>query len=119
MEFFYNFKEGKIVNPLDKVSHFYVNPRIIDSWKTLELGDKLAEGDDIVVKIIGGLPVIILPISLLTLNVVHIKVNVDGGMIITTDVRAGGIVTLKIYAKPTEDATVIRVDSVLCTSVRF
>ena len=111
MEFFYNFNSSQVVNPLDRITHFFVNPYQIGSWKMLGLGDK-ASDCDVVIQESTGLPIIILPISLLNLNKVHVKMESNGNMLITNKLSK---VTQKIYAKPTEQQHIIRVDTVLNT----
>ena len=109
MEFFYNFNSGKVVNPLDKITHFFVNPYQIGSWIMLGL-DKKVDDCDVVIQESTGLPIIILPISLLNLEDVHIKMENNGNMLITNKL---GRLTQKIYAKPTEQRHIVRIDTVL------
>ena len=117
MEFFYNFSSKQVVNPLERITHFFVNPYMMDSWKMLGLGDKV-DNCDVVIQESTGLPIIILPISLLGLEKVHVKMESNGNMLITNriDNRSGVknfFITQKIYAKPTEQPHVVRIDTVL------
>lgn len=117
MEFFYNFNSNQIVNPLDRITHFFVNPYMIGSWKMLGL-DKKVTDCDVVIQESTGLPIIILPISLLNLENVHVKMENNGNLLITNKInnRSGVqnfFVTQKIYAKPTEQSHIVRVDTVL------
>lgn len=117
MEFFYNFNSNQVVNPLEGITHFFINPYMIGSWKMLELGEKITECD-LVIQESTGLPIVILPISLLGLEKVHVKMESNGNMLITNriDNRSGVknfFITQKLYAKPTEQKHVIRIDTVL------
>lgn len=122
MEFFYNFESKQVVNPLDKITHFFINPYQLGGWKTLGLGDKVKECD-VVIQESTGLPIIILPISVLELNEVHVKMEKNGNMTVTkkTNNRSGVknlYITTTLYIKPTEQSHIVRVDTVLCNSNR-
>ena len=122
MEFFYNFDSKQVVNPLDKVTHFFINPYQISGWKILNLADKVKDCD-VVIQESTGLPIIILPISVLELNQVHVKMEKNGEMIVTkkTNNRSGVknlYITTTLYIKPTDQPHIVRVDTVLCNSDR-
>ena len=112
MEFFYDFNSNQVVNPLDRITHFFVNPYMIGSWKMLGL-DKKVSDCEVVIQESTGLPIIILPISLLNLEKVHVKMENNGNMLITNRLSK---VIQKIYAKPTEQQHIVRVDTVLNSS---
>lgn len=117
MEFFYDFNSKQVVNPLDKITHFFVNPYMMNSWKLLGLGEKISDCE-LIIQESTGLPIIILPISLLNLEKVHVKMDSDGEMLITNriDNRSGVknfFITQKIYAKPTDQKHIVRIDTVL------
>jgi hypothetical protein len=122
MEFFYNFNSKQVVNPLDKVTHFFINPYQISGWKTLNLGDKVFGKEcDFVIQESTGLPIIILPIELLELNNVHVKMEKNGNMtVIKRTNNLSGVknlyITTTLYIKPTEQSHIVRVDTVLCDS---
>jgi hypothetical protein len=118
MEFFYDFNSKQVINPLDKVTHFFINPYQMSSWKTLNLGDKV-DDCDVVIQESTGLPIILLPIELLELSNVHVKMEENGNMKITrrTNNRSGVqnfFITTTLYVKPTADSNIVRVDTVLC-----
>jgi len=120
MEFFYNFNSKQVVNPLDKVTHFFINPYQIDSWKTLGLGDKVKDCDDVIQES-TGLPIIILPIELLELINVHVKMEKNGNMTVTKRTNnLSGVknfyINTTLYIKPTSQSHIVRVDTVLCDS---
>ena len=123
MEFFYNFNSKQVVNPLDNVTHFFINPYQIGSWKTLGLGNKVKECD-VVIQESTGLPIIVLPIELLELNDVHVKMEKNGDMVVTKRTNnLSGVknlyITTTLYIKPTEQSHIVRVDTVLCNSDRM
>ena len=47
MNTFFNFETGKSVNPLEKITSFYVSPYMPDNFKLLNLDEKLADITDI------------------------------------------------------------------------
>jgi hypothetical protein len=105
--FLYDFNKGKSIDPLQGVTHFYVNPyQLADSWKTLNLGNKV-DGIDIelVIQESTGLPVIIIPIKVLNLGRCMIKLNEDFSGKISTGKQS-------IYFKPTEQDHIICINSV-------
>lgn len=110
MDFMYDFNSKQVVNPLDKVTKFFINPLIMESWKTLRLGDRIKGEHDVVIQEKTGLPIIILPIELLELNQCRVKLRDDGSMIIHT--RMGNN-NLRLYVKPTEMVNIVRIDTVL------
>lgn len=111
MEMFYNFNTRQIVNPLDSITHFYVNPYQISSWVMLGLSRKVDGNQcDVVIQESTGLPIIILPVSLLNFKQIHVKLESNGNMVITNRLDK---VTQRIYAKPTEQPNIIRIDTVL------
>lgn len=120
MEFFYDFNSKQVINPLDKVTHFFINPYQMSSWKTLNLGDKVKDCD-VIIQASTGLPIIILPIELLELINVHVKMEENGNMKITRKTNNfSGVqnffITTTLYVKPTAQSHIVRVDTVLCNS---
>ena len=114
MEFFYDFNSKQVVNPLDKITKFFINPLMMESWKTLRLGDKIDNINcDVVIQEKTGLPIIILPIEILELNQCSVKLRNDGSMVIDKKGMNNCIITL--YVKPTSMVDVVRIDTVLVT----
>ena len=113
MNFYYDFSSMKETNPLDGVTHFYVNPYMMESFKALHLAEKTI-GMDLHVTIQPSmqLPVIVLPISILNLGKCKVKINHDLSMIVYTK-------NAQIYMKPTADSNVVRIDSVLYSNNRI
>lgn len=106
--FIFDFKQNKSVLPLEGVTHFFINPYMYgSSWTSLRIGNKLNGIDaDLVIQESTGLPLIILPLSILDLGKCMIKLNDDfSGRIIN------GRQT--IYFKTTEQDHIIRIDSVV------
>jgi hypothetical protein len=113
MEFYYNFTEKQQVNPLEKYTHFFINPYMIDSFAKLRLAEKMeGKEDEINVNIRkpNGLPVIIIPLNLLELDNVHVNMQRDG-FIVTKRLPSNTL--MRIYMKFTDENHLIRIDSVL------
>lgn len=110
MEFYYNFTTKQQVNPLDGITHFFVNPYMMESFKSLNLAVKITDVDvDLVIQSSTGLPVVIIPIEVLKLENVHVKMT-DNGFILSRRTEHG---KRTIYAKFTDKQHIIRIDSVL------
>lgn len=107
MEFYYNFNTHQTVNPLDSITHFYVNPYLMESFKSLNLDVKIGD-KDVELCFQNGLPLIIIPIEVLDLSNVQVKMTSDGYIISKRLAR----VTQKIYVKLTNEKHIIRIDSV-------
>jgi hypothetical protein len=117
MEFYYDFNSKQVVNPLDKITKFFINPLMMEGWKTLRLGDKIDSINcDIVIQEKTGLPIIMLPIELLNLKQCKVKLRDDGSIIIYTTM---GNSSLRLYVKPTSMVDVVRIDTVLVTGGVF
>lgn len=85
--FIYDFNTQKTVtNPLEGITHFYATPYDMASiWQSLNLGDKLIDEEcELFIQAGTGLPVIILPLSLLNLGRCSITMRDDlsGGKIV-------------------------------------
>jgi hypothetical protein len=107
--FFYDFNTKKQVNPLDGITHFFVNPYMPESFRALNLGNKIINNQvetDLVIQESTGLPVIILPIELLDLSMVKVKVEDNLNMTVYTPQK-------RLYMKPTNEPHIVRIDSVL------
>lgn len=110
MEFYYNFTTKQQVNPLDGITHFFVNPYMMASFKLLNLGVKITDTDvDLKIQASTGLPIVIIPIEVLELNNVHVKMT-DNGFTLTKRV---GNNRQTIYIKFTDKQHIVRIDSVL------
>lgn len=110
MEFYYNFNTKQQVNPLEGITHFFVNAYMMASFKLLGLGDKLAGIDvELSIQSSTGLPIVIIPIEVLQLENVHVKMT-DNGFILTKRIEFG---KQTIYIKFTDMKHIVRVDSVL------
>jgi hypothetical protein len=104
--FLYDFSEGKSIDPLQDVTHFYVSPYQMDIWKSLNLADKTKDTElDVVIQDSTGIPVIIIPLSLLNLGKCMIRLNDDFSGKICTGKRS-------IYFRPTEQDHIICISSV-------
>ena len=113
MEFYYNFSTKQIVDPLAKYTHFFINPHMMDSFTRLNLGEKMEkcqEKMELVIRKPNGLPVIIMPLSILELIDVHVSMQRDG-FIITKRLPSERL--MRLYAKFTDENHLIRIDSVL------
>lgn len=102
--FLFDFNQGKTISPLEGVTHFYVSPYQMDIWKTLNLAHKVGESEvDLVIQDSTGLPVILVPITALSLGKCMIRLNDDFSGKISTGKKT-------IYFRPTE------MDHVICIS---
>lgn len=87
--FLFDFTQGKTLNPLEGITHFYVSPYQMDIWKTLNLAAKIADDDvELVIQDNTGMPLIVLPIGRLNLGKCLIRLNDDfSGKIVTNNGR--------------------------------
>lgn len=90
MQFYYDFNKMMVTNPLEGITEFFVNPRMIDGFKQLRLDECCARDQ---VNLHEGLPIIILPLAELKLDNGIVKLDDDGK---TGNIKAGG---LTIYFK--------------------
>lgn len=105
--FYFSFDTKQVINPLEAITHFYINPYLPESARMLNLQEKSKH-------IAGfeehwtntGLPVILFPIQILDLKTVVVSVCDDSKFI----VRKGN---MKIYVKLTDEPNIVRIDSVL------
>lgn len=110
MEFYYNFNTHKTINPLDGITHFFVNPYMMESFKSLGLAVKIENTNvDLVIQESTGLPIVIIPIEILKLDNVHVKMT-DNGFILS---KRTGYGKQTIYVKFTDKQNIVRIDSVL------
>ena len=87
--FIYDFKTREIVNPLDKIVRFYINPFMPESAKTLNIEQLWTEvfetSTDAEVKFVNGIPVTVFPINMLHLDRVSVRISSSDKYVITTD----------------------------------
>lgn len=108
---FYDFKSKQEVNPLDKVTTFFIDPNSPTYYKSLNIEEKLANLDETTVAFWKGMPTLVLPIDILELGVTQVHFNEDfSGKIISR----GSKVTTTLYFQPTENESIIRITTVLC-----
>ena len=113
MEFYYNFTTKEQVNPLEKYTHFFINPYMIDSFAKLRLAEKMEDNEsqmELNIRKPNGVPVIVMPLSLLELDNVHVNMQRDG-FIVTKRLPSNTL--MRIYMKFTDENHLIRIDSVL------
>lgn len=104
--FIYDFKQGKTVDPFAGITHFYVSPYQMEMWKTLNLAHKVQDTEvDVVIQENTGIPVIVLPISLLNLGKCMVRLNDDFSGKITMGKRS-------IYFQPTQQDHVVCITNV-------
>lgn len=106
MQFYYDFNKMMVTNPLEGVTHFFINPRMIDGFKQLKLDECCAPDQ---VKLHEGLPIMILPLRELKLDNGIVKLDDDGR---TGNIKAGG---LTIYFKKVklDNKTTLQINTVL------
>lgn len=108
---YYDFQTKKVIDPLESITSFYVNPYMPESAKMLNLEQSMLSLDvcNVSCSFVKGIPVFLLPISLLNLSRVHVTFSsTDDDKVVIRSNR------LKIYLKLfKDDPTVVRVDSVL------
>ena len=76
--FFYDFTQNKSFNPLEDITHFYVSPYQMELWKTLNLAVKLSDKEvELVIQENTGLPLVIVPITVLNLGKCSVSLNQD------------------------------------------
>ena len=106
--FHFNFKTGKTVNALELVKKFYVNPYMIEGFKSLNLHNICDDYNaELVISTKNNLPVVVMDINALQLEQAFVKYNNEG---------TGGTITSEdkvIYFKFTDVAECIRIDTVL------
>lgn len=87
--FVYDFKTREIVNPLDKIARFYINPLMPQSAQALNIERLWAEvfetSTDAEVKFVNGIPVIVFPINILHLDIVSVRISSNDKYVISTD----------------------------------
>jgi hypothetical protein len=121
MQFYYDFNKMMVTNPLEGITEFFVNPRMIDGFKQLRLDECCARDQ---VNLHEGLPIIILPLKELKLDNGIVQLDDDGK---TGNIKAGGLTIyfkkVKLDNKPTLQINTVlgsrgsRYDSV--TRVKF
>ena len=104
--FMFDFAQGKTIDPLEGVTHFYVSPYQMDVWKSLNLALKVADSElDLVIQESTGMPLIIVPIAVLKLGKCIIRLNDDFSGKICTGNR-------NIYFSRTQQDHIICIGSV-------
>lgn len=112
MQFYYDFKKMMVTNPLDGITKFFINPRMIDGFKQLNL-DRYCYKDEDVWKLHKGLPIVVLPMEALELDKAIVTLDDNG--------RSGKIKTdgLTIYfTKEDGNNDTIRINTVLGSKER-
>lgn len=116
---YYDFQTKKVIDPLESITSFYVNPYMPETNKMLGIEEKIqlypenmgvADSQvNVSVSFVKGIPVLIMPIALLNLSRVHVTFSsVDDDKIIIRQDR------LKLYVKLFKDnPSLVRIDSVL------
>jgi len=116
---YYDFQTKKIIDPLESITSFYVNPYMPEAAVLLGIEKKLQDYPtnmgvpdskvDVSVSFVKGIPVLIMPFSLLNLSRVHVTFSsTDDDKIIIRSNR------LKLYVKLfKDDPSLVRIDSVL------
>lgn len=108
--FIYNFKTREIVNPLDRIMRFYVNPYMPSSAQALNvegLWNEHFTNNDSEVNFVNGIPVIVFPLDILKLEQASIRISSPDKYVITTD-------KMVLYIKLFPDMPwICRIDTVL------
>lgn len=104
---FFNFNTKTEVNPLETVDSFFINPHMLDGYKTLNIREKIADLTETNICFWGEYPVVLLPITLLDLGIAQVKYDEysNGGKIIKGK--------LTLYFSFTESDSTIRINSVI------
>jgi hypothetical protein len=111
MQFYYDFNKMMVTNPLEGVTHFFINPRMIDGFKQLRLAE-YSGPDNLTLD--EGLPILVLPMEALKLNkgIVKMDDNSRNGYI-----KVDG---LTIYFNFHEKSHLIRINTVIgCKPRKF
>lgn len=111
---YYDFQTKKVIDPLESITSFYINPYMPEGNQMLDIEKKLralpgVSLSDMTCFFIKGIPVLIMPLSLLNLSRVHVTFSStdDDKIIIRKD-------RLKLYVKLFKDnPSLVRIDSVL------
>lgn len=106
-QFIYDFKTREIVNPLDKIKSFYVNPYMPDSLQLLNVEKLWNETKDGEVRFTNGVPALVFPIDVLNLETASVRISSPDKYIITS-----GNMVLYIKLFP-EMPYMCRIDTVL------
>lgn len=72
MQFYYDFNKMMVTNPLEGITEFFINPRMIDGFKQLNLAH-YSGPDNLTLD--EGLPVLIFPMSALKLDKGIVKLD--------------------------------------------
>lgn len=104
MQFYYDFNKMMVTNPLEGVTHFFINPRMIDGFKQLRL-EEYSGPDNLTLD--EGLPILVLPMEALKLNKGIVKLDDNGR---NGHIKVDG---LTIYFNLHEKKHLIRVNTVL------
>ena len=108
--FIYNFKTREIINPLDNIMRFYVNPYMPQSAQTLNiegLWNQHFDNNDSEVKFVNGVPVIVFPLDILNLETASIRISSSDKYVVKS-----GNMTLYVKLFP-EIPYLCRIDTIL------
>lgn len=109
--FIYDFKTRVIVNPLDKIARFYINPMMPQSAQTLNIermwNEVFETSTDAEVKFVNGIPVIVFPFNILHLDRVSVRISSSDKYVISTDKM---VLYIKLFP---ETPYLCRIDTVL------
>jgi hypothetical protein len=108
--FIYNFKTMELVNPLDNIRRFYVNPYMPSSAQTLNvegLWNEHFTSNDSEVNFVNGIPVIVFPLDILNLETASVRISSPDKYVITTDKM---VLYIKLFPKM---PYMCRIDTVL------
>ncbi len=86
-EFIYDFKTREVVNPLDKIKSFYVNPYMPDSAQSLNVEKLWNETTDREVRFTSGVPALVFPIDVLNLETASVRISSPDKYIVTSGNR--------------------------------
>lgn len=112
---YYDFQTKKVIDPLESITSFYINPYMPEGAQILGIEEKLKQLPDvslaelITCSFVKGIPVLIMPLSLLDLSRVHVTFSsTDDEKIIIRQDR------LKLYVKLFKgNPSLVRIDSVI------
>lgn len=104
MQFYYDFNKMMVTNPLEGITHFFVNPLMIEGFKQLAL-DECCYPDQL--SLDQRLPILILPMEALKLDKGIVKLDDNGR---NGNIKVDG---LTIYFSLHEKKHLIRINTVI------
>lgn len=105
MQFYYDFNKMMVTNPLEGITQFFINPRMIDGFKQLRL-DEYSGPDTLLLD--EGLPILLFPMSELKLDKGIVNIDNDGR---NGHIKVGD--SLKIYFNFHHRNHLIRINTVI------